>query len=63
MPALTGPESPRWLIDHDRHEKGLEVLAQLHAKGNKDDPWVLAEYDQIKQSLAHEHETQARVSH
>ena len=54
------PESPRWLIDHGRHERGLEVLAQLHAHGNQNDPWVLAEYEQIREQLAFEHDNEAQ---
>jgi MFS family permease len=41
------PESPRWLISHGKHERGLEVLAKLHAHGDKDDPYVIAEYELI----------------
>ena len=54
------PESPRWLIDHGRHERGLQVLAQLHAHGNQTDPWVIAEYEQIREQLAFEHEHEAK---
>jgi MFS family permease len=46
---LLFPESPRWLIQHRKPEKGLEVLAQLHAHGNEQDPWVRAEYEQIQE--------------
>lgn len=44
---LLFPESPRWLIDHDRSEDGLKTLANLHANGDPQDPWVQAEYAQI----------------
>jgi MFS family permease len=54
------PESPRWLIDHGHNEWGLRVLAKLHAHGNTDDAWVLAEYDQIREALAFEHEHEAK---
>lgn len=54
------PESPRWLIDHGRHERGLQVLAQLHAHGNQNDPWVIAEYEQIREQLTFEHENEAK---
>ncbi|KAL4920917.1 general substrate transporter [Aspergillus aurantiobrunneus] len=49
------PESPRWLIDHDRHEEGLRNLATLHANGNTNDPYVLAEFELIKQQIEEEH--------
>jgi hypothetical protein len=54
------PETPRWLIDHDRHEEGLQSLAKLHANGNIDDPYVQAEYEIIKEQIADEHREAAR---
>ena len=54
------PESPRWLIDHQRPDKGLKVLAQLHAHGNETDPWVQAEFQQIQETIAKEHEEEAK---
>ncbi|PYH89435.1 glucose transporter [Aspergillus ellipticus CBS 707.79] len=54
------PESPRWLIDHGHHEQGLKTLAQLHAHGNENDPWVQAEYNQIQESITFEHENEAK---
>ncbi|KAL2858964.1 general substrate transporter [Aspergillus pseudodeflectus] len=54
------PESPRWLIDHDRHEEGLKNLATLHANGNVADPYVLAEFELIKQQVEEEHQHGAK---
>lgn len=54
------PESPRWLIDHGHTTKGLETLAKLHAHGNQQDPWVLAEFAQIQERLEYEHSMEAR---
>ena len=54
------PESPRWLIDHGRNEVGLETLAQLHANGNKEDPYVQAEYSITQAQIADEHENAAK---
>ncbi|KAE8359024.1 general substrate transporter [Aspergillus caelatus] len=54
------PESPRWLIDHGQHEKGLQTLAKLHAHGDENDPWVRAEYNQIQESITFEHENEAK---
>ena len=56
------PESPRWLIDHGRTQEGLKTLARLHAHGNEQDPWVLAEFEQIQESIAFEHDHEAKVS-
>lgn len=53
------PESPRWLMDRDRHEQALATLAKLHANGNREDTWVLAEYDQIKSAIQDERENGA----
>lgn len=46
---------PRWLCDHDRAEDGLRTLAQLHAHGDVNDPYVLAEYELIQKQIAEEH--------
>lgn len=53
------PESPRWLMDHDRHQEALHTLAKLHAQGRQEDPWVLAEYEQIKSAIQDEKENGA----
>lgn len=57
---LLFPESPRWLMDKGKHEKSRAVLAKLHAHGDLNDPFVLAEYEQIQQSIAFEHEHEAK---
>ncbi|KAJ5936359.1 general substrate transporter [Penicillium verhagenii] len=57
---LLFPESPRWLIDHGRLDEGLQTLARLHSRGDINDPWVQTEYDQICNSIAHEHEAEAK---
>lgn len=55
------PESPRWLIDHDRADEGLRNLAKLHANGNLDDAYVQAEYEIIKGQISDEHEHAAKT--
>ncbi|KAI0134562.1 MFS sugar transporter [Xylariales sp. AK1849] len=57
---LLFPESPRWLIDHNKGEKGLQTLARLHANGNVNDPWVQAEFAQIQEQITFEHEHEAK---
>ncbi|KAJ5420336.1 hypothetical protein N7465_002855 [Penicillium sp. CMV-2018d] len=54
------PESPRWLIDHNRSEEGLRTLAKLHAHGDENDTWVQAEFAQIQESISFEHENEAK---
>ncbi|UDD62293.1 hypothetical protein AFCA_009618 [Aspergillus flavus] len=50
------PESPRWLIRQGQLENGLQTLARLHSGGNTSDPWILAEFEQIKTQVAAEKE-------
>ncbi|KAH6695031.1 general substrate transporter [Plectosphaerella plurivora] len=57
---LLFPESPRWLIDHGQVDKGLQTLAKLHAHGDINDAWVQAEFAQIQETIAVEHESSAR---
>jgi len=57
---LLFPESPRWLIDHGRPDEGLRTLAKLHAHGDEKDPWVMAEFSQIQDSITYEHEHEAK---
>ncbi|CAG8886208.1 unnamed protein product [Penicillium egyptiacum] len=54
------PESPRWLIDHNRAEEGLRTLAKLHAHGDENDAWVQAEFAQIQETITFEHEHEAK---
>lgn len=48
------PESPRWFASKDRSEEAIEVLAKIQAGGNKNDPLVLAEWEEITTVLAAE---------
>ena len=54
------PESPRWLIDHNRADEGLHNLAMLHSNGDVNDSWVRAEFAQIQGTLSYEHEHEAK---
>ncbi|KAI5289329.1 hypothetical protein KEM54_004056 [Ascosphaera aggregata] len=55
--AISG--APRWLSDHDQADKGLLVLAQLHAHGDTTDTWVQVAFQKIQQTIAYEHEHEA----
>lgn len=52
------PKSPRWLASKDRWEEALKVLADVHGKGNPNDPVVLAEYKEIEDAIRFEREEQ-----
>jgi sugar porter (SP) family MFS transporter len=48
------PESPRWLAKHDRWEEAHEVLALVHAKGDKSAPFVQTELQEIREMVEFE---------
>lgn len=41
------PRSPRWLAKVGRYEEAIDVLAKIQAHGNKEDPLVIAEWEEI----------------
>ncbi|KAG8627788.1 hypothetical protein KVT40_003661 [Elsinoe batatas] len=45
------PESPRWLAQRERWEEAEQVLADIHAKGNRDDPLVKAEMAEVREAF------------
>ncbi|KAJ5216617.1 High-affinity glucose transporter [Penicillium cinerascens] len=49
------PESPRWLASKERWEEALDVLALMHGKGNRHDPVVQLEFEEVQEA--------ARVAH
>ncbi len=48
--SLVLPESPRWLIDTDKDDEGLRILADLHG-GDLDNVVARAEYQEIKDKV------------
>jgi hypothetical protein len=45
------PRSPRWLAKVDRTEKAIATLANIQADGNRDDPLIVAEWEEITMVL------------
>jgi len=52
------PRSPRWLAKVGRNEEAIQILADIQAGGNIDDPLVVAEWDEIVTILAAERSAQ-----
>ena len=51
------PRSPRWLAKVGREEEAIQTLANIQAGGNKDDPLVIAEWEEIYTVLVAERES------
>ncbi|KAM0749989.1 general substrate transporter [Meredithblackwellia eburnea MCA 4105] len=45
------PETPRWLMDHDRNEEALKLLASIHGGGDPNNELVQLEYNEIKDQI------------
>lgn len=48
------PESPRWLIAHNREDEVFEILTKYHAGGNRISELVKFEMAEIKAAIAKE---------
>ena len=48
------PESPRWLVQKDRQEEALQVLARVHSGGDINDPYVQADMVEIVAKITFE---------
>ncbi|KAM0751863.1 general substrate transporter [Meredithblackwellia eburnea MCA 4105] len=49
--SLFIPESPRWLLDQDMDEEGMQVLADLHGDGDLESPKAREEFREIKEGV------------
>lgn len=52
------PRSPRWLAKVGREKEAIQTLANIQARGDINDPLVVAEWDEITTILAAEREGQ-----
>ncbi|KAF4453135.1 hypothetical protein F53441_4132 [Fusarium austroafricanum] len=57
------PESPRWLMAHEKHEQALNILAKYHANGDVNNATVQFEYNEIKETIAMEYQAQKNGSY
>ncbi|THC93626.1 hypothetical protein EYZ11_006910 [Aspergillus tanneri] len=50
------PESPRWLAIKERWEESLDTLAMLHGRGDRSNPVVQVEFEEVQEAarIAHE---------
>ncbi|GAB1215098.1 hypothetical protein ATERTT37_004281 [Aspergillus terreus] len=49
------PESPRWLLAHDRDEEAIQILSCIEAKPVHD-PYIETQHDEIRFSIQYERE-------
>lgn len=52
--VLLLPESPRWLVAHNKPERALTILAKYHSNGNENDEGVQFEFAEIQAAIEFE---------
>lgn len=57
------PESPRYLVNKDRHEEALNMLAKWHAGGDASNATVQFEFREIKETIRIEKESDKATSY
>lgn len=45
------PETPRWLISHDRHEEALMLMVKYHSAGDESSAIVKLEYEEMMEQI------------
>ncbi|KAH7402122.1 general substrate transporter [Phaeosphaeria sp. MPI-PUGE-AT-0046c] len=46
------PETPRWLLAHDRREEAIAIMAKYHGEGDENSPLVQLQLHQITEDFA-----------
>ncbi|ODN74296.1 sugar transporter [Cryptococcus wingfieldii CBS 7118] len=54
------PETPRFLMDKGRVDECFDFLVEYHGNGNRQDPLVLFEFEEMKEAIALEKEAKAQ---
>ncbi|UKZ74775.1 hypothetical protein TrVFT333_002445 [Trichoderma virens FT-333] len=50
--SLFLPETPRWLMAHDKTEEALDIMARYHGEGDRQSPIVQLEYQEMRLDIS-----------